>query len=479
MIAMLEKQQKDSTQSTALSMLKQVAIRLVKGEAAMRLELWRQHNKRHISLQHQALIVQLALKQKDGLGQVAVSMLTQIMYRLVKGEAGMRLEIWRQHKKKDLVKRHHQMIEKIKRANKDKAGSSGMNLLAQVMIRITKGEVAMRIEIWRQRNRWNNKKMEKQERKKKQEDHEEKLKNTVLQHRNSTRETGLSRILVIFNQIAKGETGGRLTMWRHKARRHLKKKQERNIRDLVQQQSQWNREGALQRLAQVLTRISKGKRGLRFIVWRQRASRDIRARIVSSQAGVLEKSLLHATEEASNRYTTVISIVKQHLAEAKEKYAKSVVTMRIEIWRQQTKRHLTRVALHQRIAELLEENARIKGKAILDHPSASTSNPPPILENLIRNDLWEPRVSSVLPVVTPLSQVSAPMPVAPVAFPMEPPLHRMTPVVDHRDIELRNMVHEYHQHNSDRILHTAGNMMHPQAGAIIDAIAHAHQTAAR
>jgi len=55
--------------------VKQVAIRLMKGEAAMRLELWRQYKKAAMDLQHQAMIAMLEKQQKDSTQSTALSML--------------------------------------------------------------------------------------------------------------------------------------------------------------------------------------------------------------------------------------------------------------------------------------------------------------------------------------------------------------------------------------------------------------------
>ena len=80
-------------------------------------------------------------------------MLRQIMAHMVKGELGLRLEIWRQLLRIDKDMRNASQFAAMQaslasqmRAQRQDAG---LHMLRQVLARIAKGKMALRVEVWR------------------------------------------------------------------------------------------------------------------------------------------------------------------------------------------------------------------------------------------------------------------------------------------------------------------------------------------
>ena len=71
------------------------------------------------------------------------------MVRIMKGEVGMRVEIWRMGVKMDAYAKYEAMQAVLEAQMKAQGQGAGLRQLRQIMMRMVKGEVGMRVEIWR------------------------------------------------------------------------------------------------------------------------------------------------------------------------------------------------------------------------------------------------------------------------------------------------------------------------------------------
>ena len=88
---------KSQGQSAGLRQLRQIMARMVKGEAGLRVEVWRTAMKDEARAAELAsLRADLETRAADASKGAALRQLKQIMIRLMKGETAMTLEVWRQ-----------------------------------------------------------------------------------------------------------------------------------------------------------------------------------------------------------------------------------------------------------------------------------------------------------------------------------------------------------------------------------------------
>merc|ERR1719305_293839 len=150
MQAALEAQMRAQGQSAGLRQLRQIMIRMVKGEAGYRIEIWR------TAMQDETRAAEMAELQRDLEARcddlskgAALRQLKQIMIRIMKGEAAMRLEVWRQEMKMEKYADFEAMQAALEAQMKAQGQSAGLRQLRQIMIRMVKGEAGLAIEVWR------------------------------------------------------------------------------------------------------------------------------------------------------------------------------------------------------------------------------------------------------------------------------------------------------------------------------------------
>merc|ERR1719253_1857033 len=131
-------------------MLKQIMVRMVKGEAAMRVVIWRTAMKDVVRAEEMArLQADLEARAADASKGAALRQLKQIMVRLMKGEVAMRLEVWKSLMKMDAYAKHAELQAALEAQMRAQGQDAGLRMLKQIMVRMVKGEAAMRVEIWR------------------------------------------------------------------------------------------------------------------------------------------------------------------------------------------------------------------------------------------------------------------------------------------------------------------------------------------
>merc|ERR1719460_2946772 len=148
--AALEAQMRSQGRGAGLRMLRQIMMRMVKGEAGMRVEIWRTTMKDEVRAEEMArLQADLEARAADASKGAALRQLRAIMVRIMKGESAMRLEMWRTAVKMDAYAKHAELAAALEAQMRSQGQGAGLRMLRQIMMRMVKGEAGMRVEIWR------------------------------------------------------------------------------------------------------------------------------------------------------------------------------------------------------------------------------------------------------------------------------------------------------------------------------------------
>ena len=144
-------------QLAGLGVLRQVMARQLKGELGLRLEIWHSVMQSEMqTAQLKKLQAELEAKAADASKGAGLRQLKQVMVRLAKGETAMRLEIWRMSVMTAAYAKHGEMQSALEsqmqalQARGQGAGcATSTRLLQQIIARRLKGEIFMRLEVWR------------------------------------------------------------------------------------------------------------------------------------------------------------------------------------------------------------------------------------------------------------------------------------------------------------------------------------------
>merc|ERR1719247_3348391 len=148
--AALEAQMRSQGQGAGLRMLRQIMMRMVKGEVGLRVEIWRTTMKDEVRAAEMArLQADLEARAADASKGAALRQLRAIMVRIMKGESAMRLEMWRTAVKMDAYAKHAELAAALEAQMRSQGQGAGLRMLRQIMMRMVKGEAGMRVEIWR------------------------------------------------------------------------------------------------------------------------------------------------------------------------------------------------------------------------------------------------------------------------------------------------------------------------------------------
>merc|ERR1719174_2254022 len=116
----------------------------------MRLEVWRQEMKMDSYARYEAMQAALEAQMRAQGQSAGLRQLRQIMIRMVKGEAGYRIEIWRTTMQDETRAAEMARLQADLEARAaDASKGAALRQLKQIMVRIMKGEAAMRLEMWR------------------------------------------------------------------------------------------------------------------------------------------------------------------------------------------------------------------------------------------------------------------------------------------------------------------------------------------
>jgi len=91
----------------------------------------------------------LDAKAHDAKRGHGLRMLRQIWARMAKGESGYRLELWKQQKKRAEYARLHEIERHLRHVSQDPDKQMAVRILRQQAALTLRGEIGMRVEIWR------------------------------------------------------------------------------------------------------------------------------------------------------------------------------------------------------------------------------------------------------------------------------------------------------------------------------------------
>merc|ERR1719161_1288785 len=115
----------------------------MKGETGFRVTLWKQYVAHATAKQQQEMHAALEAQMRAQGQGAGLRMLRQIFARMVKGEVGMRVEIWRTTMKDEVrAAEMARMQRELEERAADASKGAALRQLKQIMVRIMKGEVA-------------------------------------------------------------------------------------------------------------------------------------------------------------------------------------------------------------------------------------------------------------------------------------------------------------------------------------------------
>jgi len=96
-IKLFQAESEDQQRSMAVCNLRSVMWRIAKGRVAMYVEQWCGHMKRDMLLRGDAMRVRLEAEMKAGRKAAATSQLRWMIVRMIKGEITMRIQVWKRN----------------------------------------------------------------------------------------------------------------------------------------------------------------------------------------------------------------------------------------------------------------------------------------------------------------------------------------------------------------------------------------------
>merc|ERR1712070_680755 len=104
--------ERSKSMCVALKQMTHALARMVKGEIGMRVVIWKDEMHRARAQQEQDSVVRnLEAAEKKKNVNIALKQMAQALARMVKGEIGMRLVIWKDEMRRDGVRQHQLVVQ--------------------------------------------------------------------------------------------------------------------------------------------------------------------------------------------------------------------------------------------------------------------------------------------------------------------------------------------------------------------------------
>ena len=278
-------------QGSGVKMLKQAMARLAKGELGYLVMLWKAGQK--------AAAVQAALDVQNGLKQGAgLKMLQRAFAELTKGELGLRLMLWRTGKQeaKEAAKQAEQdaLAAAMEAELNSKAQGAGLRMLKQTLAEATRGELGLRLQIWY---------LQTKDDLKINRDAEQDAMAAAMEAELKSKEqgAGLRMLKQTLAEMAKGELGLRVMLWRAGKDQSLRDAQDALTAAMSIALRSGENKAGLQMIKQVVADQIKGEKGMRLRIWR------------GNQLGQWQDGLVAAEEERQKDF----AVAAQEVADAK------------------------------------------------------------------------------------------------------------------------------------------------------------------
>jgi len=286
----------------------------VKGKVAMRLEIWRHKKKLHKYAKHAAAKAALELRTTQQSKGAALQQLKQIMVRLVKGKVAMRLEIWRHKKKLHKYAKHAAAKAALELRLLEQSQSVALKGFKQITTRMLKGDAWMRFSIWR--DTWRSEKQEYEI-------------DTLMSHLENRavrerQEAALHQLKQILDRLAKCQASFGLEVWRQKKKTTVYQAHVKEKTQLACDLRETKKRAGLKQVLQILTRLSKRSLGHKVLLWTSEMRKEKAAVALSDLRVTLEAKAADASKGAGLRQLQQVFV----------RLTKGEVCMRLVIWRQ-------------------------------------------------------------------------------------------------------------------------------------------------
>jgi len=301
----MEKREKGGRKKTATRMLNHSIIRQLKGEAGMRVLIWRSTLEEEKAATAERSIRDTAASEKKGSG---MRQLKLVLIRLAKGEASMRLEAWRAASRRASEAQTNLLIDQLHDRFRGERKGAGLRQMKLILLRIMKGKAAMRLEVWRSTQ---------------QRAAQEQLRRVLQEKVESGRKgSAVSMLRSVFAGITRGNGSMRLELWRTSTQIACKEASVAMRRSLVQRAADDRKGAAMRRLKQIMIRIAKGDGSFRVAIWRDNGKRAERAAAAKLQREITKRA------EADSRAAGM-----RNLGQIIIRRVKGEAGMRIAVWR--------------------------------------------------------------------------------------------------------------------------------------------------
>ena len=351
MTSTLEAQMK-VRKATGLRILRQVLARQVKGELGLRIEVWRERIREERRDVYMTQFQQdLELIAADRLIGAGLRQLRRILMRRIKGEVAMRLEVWRATLNIEAFEGQIEVMSKLQAdidAKIEDKKSAGLRLVSRTILR-HRGE-ALRvlnlkfIEKWRENSKLSLQsslfdKIEARSAKLL------KQKNDAAQRtRDATRDLALRRFQQIVMRLMKGEVGMRIQIWYKHMQDQMQAAELDKLHCELEAKAGANQASGLRMLKQTMIRLTKGDLAMRIEIWRVGTKIGAQVKQSSWEVQILTKiealngkhkvqlDKIRTELEAKNLHLTHKIAVKE-LQHTMTRFMKESVGNGILIWR--------------------------------------------------------------------------------------------------------------------------------------------------
>jgi len=332
----MQEEASDSRRRTGIRMIRQIMRRMVCGEFGLRIHLWRKQHMRSLKIENEETLSNLEATWVNRQAIRGIHGLTQTLLRLMRGEISFRLHLWSKSMKVHTVRRS---LESKRMWAQQKIG---LRLLGESMARLMKGESWLRIYVWKGA-------MQKEEAKEEAKDllgsHIRAMRLVEAKRLEAEAKSGVKMLIQNIRRLIKGELAFRIQIWKQLCREYSLMTHQGVVKEL---QVALRSTVGVQMMKRMLNLLMKEEKALYIYLWRRRQQQDD-LNITSAHINELEQNFAAAEEEAMKRYETLkakrleekASTALNLMEHALRRILYGQVGIRIKIWRQssETSKH--------------------------------------------------------------------------------------------------------------------------------------------
>jgi len=311
--------------TAAVAQIQFIMMRLLKGEVTMRVAVWRSRAKAEAMSYVQDHILGFVQGRRSESQHAALIQMKLAFQRLLRGEVAMRFQLWSKQAGDDAIK--HTVKEALRaqqRMIQTTLKTAALKHIKMALLRLAKGDKAERFEIWRRRANQENLTNQVTSYMVNNASQAEGLRDEMIAfvqaRQDVVREAALAQMKHFLQRMVKGETALRFELWRKAANQdQLRSDVLRVVRSQQQSANVVRRSASLRQLRMAMRRMMKGALAVQFEQWRKNAN----------EALIIDQVQRFASRLKSN---TQVAAVRQ-MQLAVQSIIKGDVWLRFTIWR--------------------------------------------------------------------------------------------------------------------------------------------------